>query len=80
MIDEVADLVGRAADGQQLVERARRLKPYAGSPGMGMFRYVAKRFLCDPVKAKFDVVRDFGPSIGDLDIYLPSPPSSFRHA
>ncbi|MFD1987406.1 response regulator [Mesorhizobium newzealandense] len=27
LIDEVADLVGRAADGQQLVESARRLKP-----------------------------------------------------
>lgn len=27
LIDEVADLVGQAADGQQLVERARRLKP-----------------------------------------------------
>jgi DNA-binding NarL/FixJ family response regulator len=27
LIDEVADLVGRVADGQQLVEQARRLKP-----------------------------------------------------
>ncbi|WP_280950356.1 response regulator [Mesorhizobium wenxiniae] len=27
LIDEVADLVGRAADGQQLVESTRRLKP-----------------------------------------------------
>ena len=27
LIDEVADLVGRASDGQQLVESARRLKP-----------------------------------------------------
>ena len=27
LIDEVADLVGQAADGQQLVERARHLKP-----------------------------------------------------
>jgi hypothetical protein len=64
-------------------------KRNAGRLGMRMLRNVSKRFLRDPVEAKFDVVWDVGPSFGDLNLhpcvrltidFLAAPPQRFHQS
>jgi hypothetical protein len=54
---------------------------YAACLGVSMLCDVSKRFLCDPVKTKLDVVSYVRPSIGNFKSYLSAGlPAYFRAA